>query len=367
MLDIKYDIVGSFLRPEEIKNARAKYFNGEIDLKALREIENQAISDLVEKEVVHGLKFVTDGEFRRRWWHLDWLKEFDGFTTKHFDKVINGVTNKIELGYIEGKISYDKNKSHPEIEAWDYLHSLAKKYNGVEAKKSISGPNMILVDHFLQLCIKDTPYYGNDIDLVIEDIGTAYQKAIQDLYNHGCRYLQIDDTSWTYMIDDKFNEKVTALGYTKEEVLEWFRKASAKALEQKPEGMTIATHFCKGNFKGNPLFSGFYDSVAEVISTIPYDGFFVEYDDARSGSFAPWKVLKDTGATFVVGLISTKNPVLEAHDELKKRYLEAKSIVGNNIALSPQCGFASVEEGNSIDEDIQWKKIDLLVSCQDFL
>ncbi len=116
---------------------------------------------------------------------------------------------------------------------------------------------MILVDHFLQLGIKDTPYYGNDIDLVIEDIGTAYQKAIQDLYNHGCRYLQIDDTSWTYMIDDKFNEKVTALGYTKEEVLEWFRKASAKALEQKPEGMTIATHFCKGNFKGNPLFFGF--------------------------------------------------------------------------------------------------------------
>ncbi|CEI83092.1 5-methyltetrahydropteroyltriglutamate--homocysteine methyltransferase [Oceanobacillus oncorhynchi subsp. incaldanensis] len=367
MLNIKYDIVGSFLRPDEIKIARAKYFNGEIDLNALREAEDQAISDLVEKEVAHGLKFVTDGEFRRRWWHLDWLKEFDGFTTKHFDKVINDVTNKIELGCIEGKISYNKNKNHPEIEAWDYLHSLAKNYDGVEAKKSISGPNMILVDHFLQLGIKDTPYYGTDIDLVIEDIGKAYQEAVQDLYDHGCRYLQIDDTSWTYMIDDTFNEKVSALGYTKEEVLEWFRRASAKALEKKPEDMTIATHFCKGNFKGNPLFSGFYDSVAEVISTIPYDGFFVEYDDARSGSFAPWEVLKNTGATFVVGLISTKNPALEAHDDIKKRYLEAKSVVGDNIALSPQCGFASVEEGNSIDEEIQWKKIDLLVSCQDFL
>lgn len=123
---------------------------------------------------------------------------------------------------------------------------------------------MILVDHFLQLGIKDTPYYGNDINLVIEDIGTAYQAAIRDLYNHGCRYLQIDDTSWTYMIDDTFNEKVTALDYTKEEVLDWFRRASEKALEHKPEGMTVATHFCKGNFKGNPLFSGFYDSVVAV-------------------------------------------------------------------------------------------------------
>lgn len=226
---------------------------------------------------------------------------------------------------------------------------------------------MILVDHFLQLGIKDTPYYGNDIDQVIEDIGTAFQAAIQDLYDHDCRYLQIDDTSWTYMIDDAFNEKVFALGYKKEEILDWFSRVSKKALEHKPERMAIATHFCKGNFKGNPLFSGFYDSVAEVISKLPYDGFFVEYDDERSGSFEPWKVLKDTDATFVVGLISTKNTVLETHDDIKKRYLEAKSVVGDNIALSPQCGFASVEEGNSIAEEIQWKKIDLLVSCQDFL
>ncbi|WP_130858800.1 5-methyltetrahydropteroyltriglutamate--homocysteine S-methyltransferase [Gracilibacillus phocaeensis] len=367
MLNFKYDIVGSFLRPEVIKQARANYFNGEIDLKALREVEDQAIADLVEKQVAHGLKFVTDGEFRRRWWHLDWLKEFDGFTTKHFDKVRNGVTHQIELGYIEGKISYDKSKSHPEIEAWDYLHNQAKKYDGVEAKKAISGPNMILVDHFLQLGTKNTSYYGNDIDQVIEDIGTAYQAAIQDLYDHGCRYLQIDDTSWTYMIDEQFNEKVTALDYKKEEILEWFRRASTKALEHKPEGMTIANHFCKGNFKGNPLFSGFYDSVAEIISTIPYDGFFVEYDDERSGSFDPWAVLKETDATFVAGLISTKNPELESREDIKRRYMEAKAVVGDNIALSPQCGFASVEEGNSIDEEIQWKKIDLLVSCKDFL
>lgn len=367
MLNIKYDIVGSFLRPEEIKHARARYFNGEIDLNALREVEDQAIADLVEKQVAHGLQFVTDGEFRRRWWHLDWLKEFDGFSTKHIDKVINGVTNHIELGCIEGRISYDKHKSHPEIEAWDYLHNLAEKYDGVTAKKAISGPNMILVDHFLQLGIKDTPYYGMDMDQLIEDIGTAYQDAIQDLYDHGCRYLQIDDTSWTYMIDEKFIKKTAALGYKKEEVLEWFSRVTTKALEHKPEGMAIANHFCKGNFKGNPLFSGFYDSVAKVISKLPYDGFFVEYDDTRSGSFEPWAVLKETNATFVAGLISTKNPVMETRDDIKKRYLEAKSVVGDNIALSPQCGFASVEEGNSIDGEIQWKKIDLLVSCKDFL
>lgn len=137
--------------------------------------------------------------------------------------------------------------------------------------------------------------------------------------------------------------------------------------EYKPEDFFIATHFCKGNFKGNPLFHGFYDSVAPVIAEIPYDAFFVEYDDARSGSFAPWSVLKDKDAIFVAGLISTKNPLLEDHDFLKKRYAEARSVVGEQIALSPQCGFASVEEGNCIDEETQWKKIDLLVSCQDFL
>lgn len=367
MLNIKYDVVGSFLRPEEIKIARANYFNDEISLEELRQVEDQAIANLVDRQVSHGLKFVTDGEFRRRWWHLDWLKEFDGFSTKHFDKVINGVNNHIELGYIKGKIFYDKNKHHPEIAAWDYLYQLANKYESIEAKKSISGPNMILVDHYLQLGIKDTPYYGNDIDAVIEDIATAYQMAIQDLYEHGCRYLQIDDTSWTYLIDDEFMKKVSSLGYTKDEVLEWFRKVSTKALENKPADMTIATHFCKGNFKGNPLFAGSYDSVAAVISTIPYDGFFVEYDDERSGSFEPWAVLKKSDATFVAGLISTKNPRLETHDEIKERFLEAKSVVGDNIALSPQCGFASVEEGNSIDEEVQWKKIDLLVSCQDFL
>lgn len=367
MLNIKYDIVGSFLRPQEIKEARAKYFNGEISLEALRKVEDQAIADLVEKEVQHGLKFVTDGEFRRRWWHLDWLKEFDGFTTKHLDKERNGVVNHIELGYINGKISYDKNRSHQEIEAWDYLYQLAKKYPGVEAKKCISGPNMIIVDHFLQLGIKDTAYYGNDIDKIIDDIALAYQDAIQDLYDHGCRYLQIDDTSWTYMIDKDFLAKVKNLGYEKEEILEWFRKVSTKAISKKPEGMTIANHFCKGNFKGYPLFSGLYDSVAPIICQIPYDGFFVEYDDERSGSFDPWARLKGTNTTFVAGLISTKNPVLETYEDIKKRFFEAKEVIGDNVALSPQCGFASVEEGNCIDEETQWKKIDLLVSCKDFL
>lgn len=226
---------------------------------------------------------------------------------------------------------------------------------------------MILIDHFLQLGNKETPYYETDIHALIDDIAKAYQDAILDFYDHGCRYLQIDDTSWTYLIDENFQKKITALGYTKGQILNWFQLVSTKALEHKPEDFFIATHFCKGNFKGNPLFHGFYDSVAPVIAEIPYDAFFVEYDDARSGSFAPWSVLKDKDAIFVAGLISTKNPILEDHDFLKKRYAEARSVVGAQIALSPQCGFASVEEGNCIDEETQWKKIDLLVSCQDFL
>ena len=367
MLNIKYDIVGSFLRTAAIKKARSAYFNNKITLEELRKIEDKEIEKLVAKEVAHGLKIVTDGEFRRRWWHLDWLKEFDGFTTKHLARKRNGIINHIELGMINGKITYDRNKLHPEIEAWDFLYNLVKKYPGVRAKKCISGPNMILVDHFLQQGIKDTPYYGQNIQAIIDDIAIAYQEAIKDLYDHGCRYLQVDDTSWTYMIDEDFLQKVASLGYQKEEVLKWFQAVSTKALKDKPQDMTIATHFCKGNFKGYPLFSGLYDSVAPIICQIPYDGFFVEYDDERSGSFDPWACLKNTDKTFVAGLISTKNPKLETHDEIKQRYLKAKEVVGDNIALSPQCGFASVEEGNCIDEDIQWQKIDLLVSCKDFL
>lgn len=367
MVQIKYDIVGSFLRPEAIKKARAEFKSGAITREDLKKVEDEEITKLVKKEVEHGLLFVTDGEFRRRWWHLDWLKEFDGFDTIHFTKEINGTSNEIELGTVTGKISYDKNKVHPEVEAWDYLHELASQYEGVTAKKCISGPNMILVDHFLQLGNKETPYYGRDLKALIDDIAKAYQDAILDFYDHGCRYLQIDDTSWTYLIDEKFLQKVEALGYTQKEVLNWFWNVSTKALEKKPVDMVVATHFCKGNFKGNPLFSGFYDAVAPVIADIPYDAFFVEYDDARSGSFEPWKVLKDKDVLFVAGLISTKNPVLEDHDEIKKRYEEAKAVVGEQIALSPQCGFASVEEGNCIDEETQWKKIDLLVSCKDFL
>ena len=324
MIQIKYDIVGSFLRPEAIKKARAEFKSGAITREDLKKVEDEEIAKLIKKEVEHGLPFITDGEFRRRWWHLDWLKEFDGFDTIHFTKEINGTSNEIE-------------------------------------------PNMILIDHFLQLGNKETPYYGRDLKALIDDIAKAYQEAILDFYDHGCRYLQIDDTSWTYLIDEKFLQKVEALGYTQKEVLNWFWNVSTKALEKKPVDMVVATHFCKGNFKGNPLFSGFYDAVAPVIADIPYDAFFVEYDDARSGSFEPWKVLKDKDALFVAGLISTKNPVLEDHDEIKKRYEEAKAVVGEQIALSPQCGFASVEEGNCIDEETQWKKIDLLVSCKDFL
>lgn len=367
MLDITHDIVGSFLRPQEVKEARARFAAGSISREELRAVEDAAIADLVTKEVKHGLRIVTDGEFRRRWWHLDWLKEFDGFTTEHLDVERNGVVNHIELGYIDGRIGYDSERFHPEIAAFDFLRDEAAKHPGVVAKKCISGPNMILVDNYLQLGRRNVPFYGDDVDLLIEDIALAYQTAIKDLHSHGCQFLQIDDTSWTYMIDEKFLAKIAAMGYDKDTVLEWFRRVSTKALEGRPEGMMIATHFCKGNFKGNHLFEGFYDSVAPIVARVPYDAFYVEYDDERSGSFAPWAALKGTGATFVAGLISSKNPQLEERADLARRLHEARVAVGGNIALSPQCGFASVEEGNSIDEQTQWAKIDLLVANADLV
>ena len=246
-----------FLHGLPYYNLKISFKEGKITREELTKVEDKEIAALVEKEVAHKLPYVTDGEFRRRWWHLDWLKEFDGFETKHLTKEINGTINEIELGVVTGKVFYDKNKKHPEVEAWDYLHSLAQKYEGVTAKKCISGPNMIFIDHFLQLGNKETPYYGTNVEALIDDVAKAYQDAIADFYDHGCRYIQIDDTSWTYLIDETFLKKVDALGYKKEEILDWFKRVSTKALDNKPEDMFIATHFCKGNFKGNPLFHGF--------------------------------------------------------------------------------------------------------------
>lgn len=364
---ITIDIVGSFLRPEQVKEARAKYKAEEITLAELRAVEDKAIADLVAKQVGHGLTTVTDGELRRRWWHLDWLKEFDGFTTEHLQVERGGQVNDIELGYIDGPIAYDPNKAHPEVEAWDFLKEEVAKYPGVTAKKNISGPNMILVDNYLQLGKREVPHYGDDVDAIIDDIALAYQAAIQDLYDHGCRELQIDDTSWTYLIDDNFNKRIEAMGYDRETVLDWFKRVSTKALENRPEDMVISTHFCKGNFKGQHLFEGVYDSIAPAVAQVPYDRFYVEYDDERSGSFDPWHVLKDSDATFVAGLISTKDPQLETTEELAERLAEAKAVVGDNVALSPQCGFASVEEGNVLTEEEQWAKIALLVESASLL
>ncbi|MCQ2772144.1 MAG: methionine synthase [Bacilli bacterium] len=360
MANWKYDIVGSFLRPKEIRIAREKYKDGEITYDQLRKIEDEVITKLVDKEVAHGLKRVTDGEFRRRWWHLDWsTNAFNGWDTIHLDRVINGVSHHIELGYVSGKISYVKDNK--EIQDYVFLKKLADE-RGVEAKKNISGPNMLLIDEIFQMGHNEHAYYGNDTEALIEDIAKAYQEAFKDLYEKGCRFVQVDDTSWTYIIDDRFMMKVLATGHTREEVIEWFVKVTNKSLENKPEGMTIATHFCKGNFKGKGMWNGFYDAICEGVKRCNYDVFFVEYDDERSGSFDPWKDFPK-GKTFVVGLISTKKAELESKDFLRNRYLQASSIITDNLAISPQCGFASVEEGNDITEADQWAKIDLLVSA----
>lgn len=364
MADFKYDVVGSFLRTAEIHQAREQFRDGEISAEALRKVEDEEITKLVDKEVAHGLKRVTDGEFRRRWWHLDWsTNAFEGWDTVHLDRVINGLNHHIELGYVSGKISYVKNNK--EILDYDFLKGLADE-RGVEAKKAISGPNMLLIDEIFQSGHTTHNYYGDNTDALLEDIAKAYQEAFVDLYEHGCRFVQVDDTSWTYLIDDRFMMKVKSLGYTREQVIEMFVKVTNMSLENHPEDMTIATHFCKGNFKGKGMWNGPYDSIASGVKRLDYDVFFVEYDDERSGLFNPWADFPK-GKTFVVGLISTKNPVLEDKEFLKKRFEQAKRIITDDMAISPQCGFASVEEGNDVAEENQWKKIDLLVSCADFV
>ena len=366
MLNMKYDIIGSFLRTQTLKDALEAYSCGNLTQEQLTAVEDAEVAKLVEKETTHGLTCVSDGEYRRRYKHLDWLREFEGFMPLPEIREHHGHTHQVELGKITGKISYDPNRRHPEIEAFDFLLKESKKYPGVDAKKCIPGPNMILVYHYLLMELRSTPFYGDNMNLLIDDIGTAYQAAIQDLYNHGCRCLQIDDISWSYLINEDFVRRIEGLGYEKEQFLDWFRRLSAKALENHPEDMLIAAHFCKGGCKGR-LSQQVYSNVASILSQLPYDGFFVEYDDERCGSFEPWSVLKGKDATFVAGLISTKNPELENKDELKSQYEKIRSIVGEHVALSTQCGFACCDGNDCLDEETQWKKIDLLTSCGEFI
>ena len=354
----RYDIVGSFLRTAAIHEARARFESGAISAKELAQVEDAEICTLVQKEETVGLKAVTDGEFRRAMWHLDFLEALEN--VEHVDAdtwsvEFKGPKPKGAQLVFRGKIAFG---DHPFLAHFDALRDIAGDY---PTKLTIPAPSML---HLIP-CVRGKATYRpteryQDERVLFDDIVEVYRDAVRAFYDRGCRYLQFDDTSWGEFCDAAKREAYAAEGIDVDEVARNYVDVINRILEVKPADMTITTHICRGNFRSTWFSSGGYEPVAEVLfGGANYDGFFLEYDSDRSGDFAPLAHIKDQKV--VLGLITSKFPELENEDDVIARIHEAAQYVPlEQLRLSTQCGFSSTEEGNVLTEDDQWAKIALV-------
>lgn len=352
----RYDFVGSFLRPQALKDAKAKYQNNDITKEEYDNIVNEEITKLVAKQKELGFHAITDGEFRRTFWHLDFMWGFDG--VEH-EATGGGVPFNAELAvlddtYLVGKF---KAKAHPFVEYFKFLKQFEDE--NTVAKYTIPAPAQTYLQFIVPGNIEKTRKFYETNEELIEDIGKAYQNVIKQFYDAGCRNLQLDDCSWGSAIGDSANHD--AFGIDINEFKEQLLKVNNLAIENKPEDLVITSHVCRGNYHSTFFSSGAYDPVADyVFARENVDALLLEYDDERSGGFEPLaKVSSDKKV--VLGLITTKSPKLENKDEVIKRIHEAaKYIPLDRLCLSPQCGFASCEIGNKLTEEEQWAKLKLV-------
>lgn len=350
------EVVGSFLRPTAIKEAREKFQAGELASGALRRIEDEAIRDVVAHQRASGLKIVTDGEFRRAWWHFDFFAGLDGVERYEAEQGIqfNGVQTKAHSVRVTGKLGFGH---HPMLEDFRYLQSIS---GDAVAKMTIPSPSVL---HFRggRKAIDATIY--PDLNTYFDDLAQTWRDAIKAFYDAGCRYLQLDDTVWAYLCSEDQKAQIRERGDDPEELAWIYAQVLNKALEGKPDDLTIGLHVCRGNFRSTWISEGGYEPVAEILfGSVNVDAFFLEYDNERSGGFEPLRFIKPGKQQVVLGLITTKNGELENRETVKKRIEEASRYVSlDQICLSPQCGFASTEEGNSLSEEEQWAKLRLVV------
>ncbi len=353
------DHVGSFLRTEPIKEARIAFANEEINKDALKAIEDIEIEKLVQKQISVGLKSITDGEFRRSWWHLDFLSGLKGvklFETEYVSNFKGAKTRNNAIKVVD-KVDFDH---HYMVEHFKFLKEAVEKYgDGSQvAKFAIPSPNMLFTR------IQGDEYYNGNKEQLYNDTVTAYQKAIQAFYDAGCRYLQLDDTSWIdFVSEERIKAVVERQNMELQDIIDTRVSCLNDAISKKPDDMVITMHICRGNFRSTYITSGGYDSISDAIfANLNVDGLFLEYDDQRSGDFEPLKSFKRNDQTVVLGLITSKFPELEDQESIKDRIKEASQYIPlENLALSPQCGFSSTEEGNILTEDEQWNKISHMI------
>ncbi len=354
----RFDIVGSFLRPQELKQARQQFEEGKITAKALRKVEDESIRSLVEKQKAAGLPVITDGEFRRATWHLDFMWGFNGVghsPTKH-GLPFHGEDAMIDDTYLTGKVSVD---SHPFVDHFRFLKELEDEHT--VAKQTIPAPAQFLEQMIMPGLIENTKKYYTDTEELIHDIAAGYRKVIRDLYDAGCRNLQLDDCSWGMCVDPRACQIFDTDEKGLHQVMEQLLEVNNLAIQDKPADMVINTHVCRGNFHSTWASSGAYDRVAEYLfARENVNAYYLEYDDERSGGFEPLKSVSD-GKMVVLGLITTKSPVLEDRENVIRRIHEAAQYISlDRLCLSPQCGFASCEIGNKLTEEEQWQKIRLV-------
>ncbi len=350
------DVVGSLLRTAPLKEARAKREKGEISAAQLTEVEDREIEKIIRKQEEVGLKVATDGEFRRSWWHFDFYGLLDGMERYQLDHGIqfHGVQSRMESIRVKGKLGFSSN--HPMLEHFKFL----KAHTRLTPKMCIPSPATL---HFrLEPNAVDTRFYA-DRDAIFDDLAKTYRQAIRGFYNAGCRYLQFDDTAWAYLCSQSELKKARERGLNADRLAEDYARVINMSLEGRPTDMVITTHVCRGNFRSTWIAEGGYEPVAEImLGKLNYDGYFLEYDTARAGGFEPLRFLPKGDKIVVLGLITTKSGALEKKDEVKRRIDEATKYAGlDQLCLSPQCGFASTEEGNLLAEDEQWAKLRMVV------
>jgi 5-methyltetrahydropteroyltriglutamate--homocysteine methyltransferase len=349
------DVVGSILRTAPLKEARAKRAKGEISAAELTAVEDREIEKIIKRQEEVGLKVATDGEFRRSWWHFDFYGMLDGVEIVELDHGIQfqGVQTRPRTPRIKGKLGFSH---HPMLEHFKFL----KAHTRVTPKMCIPSPATM---HFrLEPDAIETKIYA-DRDAIFDDLAATYRQAIRGFYDAGCRYLQFDDTAWAYLCSQAELKKARERGLNAERLEADYARVINQALAGKPADMTVTTHVCRGNFRSTWISEGGYEPVAEtLLGKIGYDGYFLEYDTARAGGFEPLRFLPKGNKIVVLGLITTKSGTLEKKDDVKRRIEEATKFAPlDQLCLSPQCGFASTEEGNVLAEEEQWAKLRMVV------
>ena len=351
------DHVGSMLRPKELLAARERRKKGEITSEELREIEDTAIKGVIAKQEAIGLQSITDGEFRRAYFHIDFLDHFKGVVVKGgLPMKFRGAAGEREFSpprmEVVGRLERVRQIT---VDDFAFLNAAAK---GVP-KQCIPSPTML---HFRggRAAISEEVY--PDIEEFFSDLARAFREEIAGLYAAGCRYVQLDDTNLAYLCDPAIRERTRQIGEDPDALPALYARIINDAISQRPSDMAVCIHLCRGNFRSSWVAEGGYEPVAEALfNELAVDGYFLEYDDERSGDFAPLRHVPK-GKTVVLGLVSSKMPTLESKDELKKRIDEAAAYMPlEQMALSPQCGFSSTEEGNEITEDDQYAKLRLVI------